>query len=79
MRQGHRAGQEVRPLLYELRGLAQAARTDYAGAISDYSRALELSPREGKLLVHRGWAYLMFDSPKPAMVDFEAAVKLDAK
>ena len=66
-------------VLYELRGLAQAARTEYAAAISDYSRALEIQPKNGKVLVHRGWAYLMFDSPKPALVDFEAAVKLDPK
>ena len=25
----------------------------------------------------RGWAYLVFDSPKLALVDFEAAIKLD--
>ena len=64
-------------VVYELRGLARAARNDYAGAIQDYSRALEIRPQEARLLVHRGWAYLLFDSPKPALVDFEAAVKLD--
>ena len=64
-------------MLYELRGLAQAARNDYPGAIRDYSRALEIRPDDGRLLVHRGWAYLLFDSPKLALVDFEAAIKLD--
>ena len=38
-------------LLYELRGLAQAARDDYPGAIRDYGRALELRPDDGGLLV----------------------------
>jgi serine/threonine protein kinase/predicted Zn-dependent protease len=65
------------PLLYELRGLAQAAHEDYAGAIRDYGRALEIRPDDGRLLIHRGWAYLLFESPKPALVDFEAAIKLD--
>ena len=65
------------PLLYELRGLAQAAHDDYPGAIRDYGRALEIRPDDGRLLVLRGWAYLFFDSPKPALVDFEAAIKLD--
>ena len=64
-------------VLFELRGLARAARNDYAGAIQDYGRALEIRPEDARLLVHRGWAYLFFDSPKPALVDFEAAVKLD--
>jgi serine/threonine protein kinase/predicted Zn-dependent protease len=66
------------PVLYELRGLAQVAHNDYAGAIRDYSRALEMRPRDASLLVERGWAYLLFESPKPALVDFEAAVKLDS-
>jgi tetratricopeptide (TPR) repeat protein len=64
-------------VVFELRGLARAARTDYAGAIQDYTRAIEDRPDDPRLLVHRGWAYLFFDSPKPALVDFEAAVKLD--
>jgi eukaryotic-like serine/threonine-protein kinase len=64
-------------VIYELRGLARAARNDYAGAIQDYSRALEISPQDARLLVHRGWAYVLFDSPKPALVDFDAAAKLD--
>jgi eukaryotic-like serine/threonine-protein kinase len=65
-------------VVFELRGLARAARDDYSGAIQDYTRALEYRPDDAKLLVHRGWAYLFFDSPKPALVDFEAAVKLDS-
>jgi eukaryotic-like serine/threonine-protein kinase len=64
-------------VVFELRGLARAARDDYAGAIQDYTRALEIRPQDAHVLVHRGRAYLLFDSPKPALVDFEAAVKLD--
>jgi tetratricopeptide (TPR) repeat protein len=66
-------------VVFELRGLARAARNDYAGAIQDYTRAIENRPDDARLLVDRGWAYLFFDSPKPAVVDFEAAVKLDPK
>jgi eukaryotic-like serine/threonine-protein kinase len=64
-------------VVFELRGLARAARNDYAGAIEDYTRAIENRPEDARQLVHRGWAYLLFDSPKPALVDFENAVKLD--
>ena len=64
-------------LLYELRGQAEADHNDYSGAIRDYGRALELRPDDAGLLVSRGWAYLVFDSPKLALADFEAAIKLD--
>ena len=57
--------------------LAHAAHHDYPGAIRDYGRALEIRPNDGRLLAHRGWAYLVFDSPKLALADFEAAIKLD--
>jgi eukaryotic-like serine/threonine-protein kinase len=65
------------PLLFELRGLARAAQDDYSAAILDYSRALEIRPDDGQLLVRRGWAYLVADSPRLALDDFNAAIKLD--
>ena len=65
------------PLLFELRGVARAAQDDYPAAIRDYSRALEIRPDDGRLLVRRGWAYLVFDSPRLALDDFNAAIKLD--
>ena len=66
-------------VLYELRGLAKSRNSDYSGAISDHRRALELSPNDANLLVHRGWSYLFFDSPKPALADFQAALSIDSK
>jgi tetratricopeptide (TPR) repeat protein/tRNA A-37 threonylcarbamoyl transferase component Bud32 len=65
-------------LLYELRGLAHAARDDYPGAVQDYSRALELRPDDRGPLLRRGWAYLVVDAPRLALVDFDAAIRLDA-
>jgi serine/threonine protein kinase/tetratricopeptide (TPR) repeat protein len=64
-------------VLYELRGLAQAGHDDYPGAIRDFGRALEIRPDDPHLLNDRGWAYLHFDSPKLALIDFEAAIKRD--
>ncbi len=64
-------------VIYQLRGLAQSARDNYASAVRDFSRALEIRPLDARLLAQRGWAYLLFDSPKPAKVDFEAAIELD--
>jgi tetratricopeptide (TPR) repeat protein/tRNA A-37 threonylcarbamoyl transferase component Bud32 len=65
-------------VFYELRGLAGFRHDDYAGAIRDFGRALEIRPGDPHLLDDRGWAYLQFDSPKPALVDFEAAIKIDS-
>jgi tetratricopeptide (TPR) repeat protein len=64
-------------LLYELRGLTHATHEDYAGAIADYGRALEIRPDDGRVLALRGWAYLNADSPRLALGDFEAAIRLD--
>ena len=65
------------PLLYELRAAALEGRHDFPAAIRDFGKALEIRPDDGRLLVGRGWAYLVYDSPKLAMADFESAIKLD--
>ena len=64
-------------VLYEVRGQAHAARHDYPAAIRDYSEALDLLPNHPGLLADRGWAYLVLESPKLALVDFEAFIKLN--
>jgi tetratricopeptide (TPR) repeat protein/tRNA A-37 threonylcarbamoyl transferase component Bud32 len=66
------------PLLYELRALALAKHSDYAGAIRDYGRALDLRPNDGKLLNGRGWQYLFAECPNLALIDFEKALELDS-
>ena len=77
VRRRPRDGQEIRGALRAPRPGANAAHHDYPGAIRDYGRALEIRPDDGRLLARRGWAYLVFDSPKLALADFEAAIKLD--
>jgi tetratricopeptide (TPR) repeat protein len=59
-----------------VRGLTRATLGDYAGAIDDYSHALELQP-ESRMFAHRGWAYVVSDAPKIALRDFEEAIRLD--
>jgi tetratricopeptide (TPR) repeat protein len=56
------------------RGQARLQMGDYLGARDDYSRALELRP-EASILVHRGWAYFFVDAWKPALRDFEEAIR----
>jgi tetratricopeptide (TPR) repeat protein len=63
--------------LYQLRGEAHADHNNFPEAIRDYGRALELHPDDPGLLIRRGWAYLVFDSPRLALADFDAAIKLD--
>ena len=41
------------PGLFEVRGLARASQADYAGAIDDYSHALEIRPGQSRLLSAR--------------------------
>ena len=64
-------------VLYEVRGQAHAARHEYPAAIEDYGEALELLPNHPGLLAERGWAYLVVESPKLALLDFDAAIKLN--
>jgi serine/threonine protein kinase/tetratricopeptide (TPR) repeat protein len=61
---------------YRLRGRARVALGDFLGAVSDYGAALAPVP-DAELLTHRGWAYCFLDSWKPALADFEAALRLD--
>jgi serine/threonine protein kinase/predicted Zn-dependent protease len=65
--------------LYRLRGLARAARTDYAGAIDDYTHALTLHHDEpAEVYRNRGWAHLYASSFELAQRDFDAVLRLAA-
>jgi eukaryotic-like serine/threonine-protein kinase len=66
------------PELLGLRGLAKARKTDFAGAIDDYTLALATQPRVAHLHVRRGWAYLLSGAPQLALRDFEEAIALES-
>jgi tetratricopeptide (TPR) repeat protein len=61
--------------IHEIRGAARTARGDSAGAIDDYSKALEVRPGQPRLLTLRGLAYLDADSPRLALGDFDTALQ----
>jgi serine/threonine protein kinase/tetratricopeptide (TPR) repeat protein len=63
--------------VYRGRGLALAELGRYPSAIEDYTRALELQPTS-TVQTYRGWAHLVCDAPKLALVDFQIAIRLDA-
>jgi tetratricopeptide (TPR) repeat protein len=64
--------------LFELRGLARAAKRDYAGAIEDDTEALSLGPRSASLLARRGWLYVLTDAPRLAVRDFDEAIRVES-
>ncbi|MGC1722466.1 MAG: tetratricopeptide repeat protein, partial [Isosphaeraceae bacterium] len=63
--------------LYQLRGLAKESLKDYPGAIADFTQAIVLRPGSAPLLAHRGELYLVTDAPRPAVRDFEEAIRRD--
>src|SRR5262249_16765918 len=60
----------------EARGLARGKLNDYAGAIDDYSQALQLAPT-GRLHSLRGWLHAIRGTLPFALNDFEEAIRLD--
>jgi tetratricopeptide (TPR) repeat protein/predicted aspartyl protease len=58
------------------RGRAFAARHEYAQALADLSRAIELEPGIAQHLYERGQVYLEQKQLQQAMADFDQAVKL---
>jgi tetratricopeptide (TPR) repeat protein/tRNA A-37 threonylcarbamoyl transferase component Bud32 len=62
--------------VYLARGLIHAALREYAEAVDAYGRALALRT-DAQTLTDRGWAYLKLDAPRPALADFQAALRLD--
>jgi len=63
--------------LHEVRGQARAGRQDFAGAIADYTLALEERPGQTRVLISRGLTYLVTDAPRLALSDFEEVLRLD--
>ena len=64
--------------VYRGRGLARAELGQYAGAIEDFTKALELHPTSA-VQAYRGWTHLVVEAPKLALRDFELAIELDPK
>jgi tetratricopeptide (TPR) repeat protein/predicted aspartyl protease len=61
---------------YARRGSASASRRDYARAIADLSRAVELDPAQADYFYERGSAYQSASRPDEALQDFTHAITL---
>jgi tetratricopeptide (TPR) repeat protein len=64
------------PDVFRARGHARMNLGDYLGAGDDYTRLLGLAPG-AEAHAHRGWAYFFADAWRPALRDFEQALRLD--
>jgi tetratricopeptide (TPR) repeat protein/tRNA A-37 threonylcarbamoyl transferase component Bud32 len=62
---------------YRWRGQVRVGLGDFLGARDDYTRALLLQP-DADIYTHRGWAYFFADAWRPALRDFDRAIRLDA-
>jgi tetratricopeptide (TPR) repeat protein len=62
---------------YARRGAAFSGRRDFAHAIADFTRALELNPTEAEYAYQRGMAYWQNEQPIPALSDFDHALQLN--
>jgi tetratricopeptide (TPR) repeat protein len=61
---------------YQGRGDANFVNDRFAEAMEDYTRAIELMPREAILYLRRGRAYAALGQPQPAAEDFQQVEKL---
>jgi len=66
-------------LAYQGRADAYRINGKYEQAISDYTRAIELSPREARLYIGRGKAYQALGKPTSAAEDFRKAKEVTDK
>lgn len=65
-----------RSLAYAMRALAHSLRGDYAQALPDYDRALEIVPDFAIALNNRAWALFKSGQPKRGLPDVERALEL---
>jgi tetratricopeptide (TPR) repeat protein len=63
--------------LFRGRGLARLRLGRYAAARDDLTWVIQRQPDAG-LYLQRGWAYFFLDAWKPALLDFEQSVRLQA-
>ena len=60
------------------RGLIKSVIKDNSGAVEDYSKAIELNPKNADNYFGRGNVYRDMKNYKMAIVDFSYAIKYDA-
>jgi tetratricopeptide (TPR) repeat protein len=74
---GHTASRGELASAYEHRGAAHAARREHSQALSDFTDAIHLTPRQGRLYVRRGEIYGGKGDSEQALADFNEALRID--
>jgi tetratricopeptide (TPR) repeat protein len=69
-------GESLDASAYARRGSASTSRRDYAHALADLSRAIELDPGKADYFYLRGSAYAADQRADKALADFDQAIKL---
>ena len=64
---------------YSNRGIIYARSRDYARALEDHDKAIELMPSLGEAYINRGNVYFHTGKYTEALADYEKAIKLDAQ
>ena len=67
----------LHPWVYNNRGVARNALGQYKGALSDFTKAIELNPEYAGAYNNRGWAYYNLGEYKEAIADYDKAIELD--
>ncbi|MCR4880474.1 MAG: tetratricopeptide repeat protein [bacterium] len=62
---------------YNFRGNAKYELGEYAAAIEDFSKAIELCPHSSRHYYDRSWAYLRTDRSEEAILDMNKALELE--
>jgi tetratricopeptide (TPR) repeat protein len=66
-------------LFYYNRGIAKYSLKDYAGAIKDYDKSIELNPKDVSVYKARGLAKYEFNDYAGAIKDYDKALELNPK
>jgi tetratricopeptide (TPR) repeat protein len=64
---------------HALRGLAWDGKGDYAKAIADYSKAIEINPKDAATYYNRGLAWVYKGDYDKAIADFTKAIELNPR
>jgi putative GTP pyrophosphokinase len=67
---------QITALIYKHRGMARFAKSDYEGAVDDFTRSLEADPASYKALYYRGIVKSVQRAYDDAITDFTAALEL---
>lgn len=67
-----------RTLAFDMRGRAHSARGNFAAALADFDKVIELKPGDGVVYAHRGLTYFKMGKYDLAIRDFDEAIRRHA-